>query len=206
MEKMKKTNIKIIQYKWAGKWGPFKIKIDCGECGITESIIEHVISKKFEEYEIDFEVLPWLDNWYNVIFKGGFHAPIVLVNGKIISQGKLLDSSILEAEIRKNITQDYSFENKEGLNIVFSKKGCPYCDDAKDILKRNNIDFENRDIIESPDFGAQMFSLVKKIYPKDKPITVPQIFLNGEYFGTAQDLVLAEKEGLLTKNKNKKDV
>ena len=62
--------IKITQYKWAGKWGPFKIKIPCGECSLTEGIIKDVIEKEFQGVDISFEVLPWLDNWFSVLLRG----------------------------------------------------------------------------------------------------------------------------------------
>jgi len=27
--------VQILLYRWAGKWGPFKVKIPCGECTLT---------------------------------------------------------------------------------------------------------------------------------------------------------------------------
>ncbi len=191
MKDIKKDKIKIVQYKWAGNWGPFKIKIPCGECGLSEGVIEHVIKDQFPDVDIDFEVLPWLNNWYKPILKGGWHAPIVEVNGKMIAQGKVIDSGLLAASIRDNLEETYKITKG---NIVFSKEGCPHCDKAKEFLDRNGIKYEVRDAVKDPFFAAQMFNLVKKIYPADKPVTVPQIWLDGKYFGVAEDIERAEKE------------
>jgi hypothetical protein len=52
--------IQIVQYKWSGSWGPFKISIPCGECSVTEGIIKHVLEEDFKpEFEkglLKFEV------------------------------------------------------------------------------------------------------------------------------------------------------
>jgi glutaredoxin len=191
--------MEIIQYKWAGKWGPFKIKIMCGECSISESIVENILKKKFPNEKIDFKVLPWLDNWYKVIWKGGWHAPIITVNGKIISQGKVLDFHLLEAEIRSQLSLSFTIEEKKDNNIVFTKNDCPFCVKAKDILKRNKIDFEEKEIIENADFASQFFSVMKNIFPKNKTITVPQVFLDGKYIGGLEELEEKESKGFLKK-------
>lgn len=181
--------ISVIQYKWAGSWGPFSIKIPCGECGASEGIIESVIETEFTSrgIQVDFQVLPWLDEWYKPLIKGGWHAPIVLVNGKMIGQGKVIDAGLLAATIRKEITDGYELQEHEQ-NVVFSKPGCPHCTSAKKILKENNIDYIEKDITTDPFSANQLFYLTKQFFPHNKPVTTPQIWLNGEYAGEASDI------------------
>ena len=34
--------VKVTVYKWAGKWGPFEVKIPCGECTLTLDVLQDV--------------------------------------------------------------------------------------------------------------------------------------------------------------------
>ncbi|MEM8723872.1 MAG: glutaredoxin, partial [Cyanobacteria bacterium P01_G01_bin.39] len=31
--------VPITLFRWAGAWGPFKVKIPCGECTLTKDVI-----------------------------------------------------------------------------------------------------------------------------------------------------------------------
>ena len=176
--------VEIIQYKWEGSWGPFKIKVECGECNITHGIIEDVLEKEFQGEDISFKTLPWLDNWYKVILKGGWHAPIVVVNGKVIEQGKVIDRGQLAHAIRKELSNLYQVSG----NVIFTKPGCTYCREAKELLQKNNIVFEERDIIADSRAAHELFTTTKKFFPKNKPVTVPQIWLSGKYIGGTTEL------------------
>lgn len=81
------AKVEVIDYKWVGKWGPFKIKTQCGECDFDTALIKDMMKKEFKGKDISFEVKPWLDNWWRVIWKFAWHAPIIMVNGKVYSQG-----------------------------------------------------------------------------------------------------------------------
>ena len=90
------TKINIVQYKWEGKWGPFKVKVRCGECDLSSTILKSMIKKEFKGKDVKLTILPWLDNWYKVILKGGWHAPIFIVNGRLFSQGNVISRSKLK--------------------------------------------------------------------------------------------------------------
>jgi glutaredoxin 3 len=60
--------------------------------------------------------------------------------------------------------------------IVWSKYNCPYCDQAKALLKQRNIPFEERKIGD----GYTKEELLEAV-PTAR--TVPQIFLDEEYVG-----------------------
>ncbi|MEM9336962.1 MAG: glutaredoxin [Patescibacteria group bacterium] len=192
--------INVTQYKWAGSWGPFKIKIPCGECGASEGIIEQVIKTEFapKGIKVNFEVLPWLDNWWKPLLKGAWHAPIVEVNGKVIGQGKVIDAGRLGAEIRAAITDGYELRPEEP-NVIFSKPGCPHCKKAKEIFAEKGIAYIEKDITADPFYANQLFYLTKQFFPHNKPVTVPQIWLEGSYFGEASD-VEEQQDSLLTKH------
>lgn len=66
--------------------------------------------------------------------------------------------------------------------IVWSKKDCPYCINAKDELTKRGIEFEER-VIGDVWTKDQLLEAV----PNAK--TVPQIFLDGQHIGGYTDLM-----------------
>lgn len=184
-----------MQYKWAGKWGPFKITVPCGECGASEGIIQHVIDTEFAPHGIavDFETRPWLDVWWKPLLRGAWHAPIVLVNGKVVSQGVVVDAGKLASALREEITDGYELGDDEH-NVIFTRDGCPHCAKAKDILTKNGISYIEKEITSDPFAAHQLFYLTKQFFPRNKPVTVPQVWLGGEYFGEASDVEAREDE------------
>lgn len=186
--------MKIIQYKWAGSWGPFKISIPCGECAVTENIITDVIETEFREYKniIEFEVLDWLPNWWRIILRGGWHAPIITVNQKVIFQGQVLDRGYLASVIRKELVTDIEIP-KDGV-ILFSKQNCKHCKRAKESLDMNNIKYTIRDVVADPLAAVELFHHTKKFFPKNKPVTTPQIWIQGVYIGGADELEIYFKK------------
>ena len=65
--------------------------------------------------------------------------------------------------------------------IVWSKYHCPYCDQAKALLKSRNIEFEERKIGD----GFTKEELLEAV-PNAR--TVPQIFLDGKLIGGFTEL------------------
>lgn len=65
--------------------------------------------------------------------------------------------------------------------IVWSKNQCPYCDQAKNLLKMKGIEFEERNI--NKDFTKEQ---LLEAVPTAR--TVPQIFLDGELVGGFTEL------------------
>jgi glutaredoxin len=61
--------------------------------------------------------------------------------------------------------------------IIWSKDGCPYCDMAKQLLERNGIKYEERNIQGESWTKEQLLEAV----PGAK--SVPQIFIYGELVG-----------------------
>jgi hypothetical protein len=72
----------ITQYKWAGKWGLFRIKSHCQECDLVTSTLRSMVGQEFKGKNVVFEVKPWLDNIFFCLRQGAWHAPIIMINGK----------------------------------------------------------------------------------------------------------------------------
>lgn len=65
--------------------------------------------------------------------------------------------------------------------VVWSKYNCPYCDQAKALLKQKDIEYEERKIGD----GYTKEDLLEEI-PTAR--TVPQILINGELIGGFNEL------------------
>jgi glutaredoxin len=183
-----KDDIRIVQYKWAGKWGPFKIKIPCGECAVTQNIIEDVMNTDFENHKdtLSFEVKEWLPHWWRLLLRGGWHAPIVTINNKVVFQGQAIDRGFLASEIRKELVK-ISEIPKTGF-VIYSKEGCKHCVRAKELFKEMHLEYAERDVVVDPMATAEIFHHTKKFFPKNKPVTTPQIWHNEAYIGGADEL------------------
>ncbi|MBT4803721.1 MAG: glutaredoxin 3 [Legionellales bacterium] len=76
--------------------------------------------------------------------------------------------------------------------IIYSKNNCPYCDRAKDLLKRKNIEF--KEVMVDLDQNEYQIML-----EKSKRRTVPQIFFKDKHIGGFDDLWALEQAGELNK-------
>jgi glutaredoxin 3 len=67
---------------------------------------------------------------------------------------------------------------------VYTKTVCPHCVRAKGVLKNRNIEYVE---IDAP---SNMEAMIERVTTASglPPRTVPQIFLDGEYIGGADDL------------------
>ena len=188
---MARTNAKrgvpvtLKLYKFEGQWGPFKVRIPCGECALTEDVIKDTIEKELANAEVDLVIKEWLTYWWEPLFAGGgWHAPIVLVDNKLISQGDALNRGLLaEAVIREHVKR-FDLEG----NHFFGKPNCPYCDLGKKYLEDAGIEFKYHDVVANPGAMYEMLARVKPIVGEKTPITTPQIWLDGDYVGGAEDL------------------
>ena len=176
--------VKITLYRWAGAWGPFKVSIPCGECALTHDVIEDTMARELEGIPVQLEVLDWLSHWWQPLFKGGWHAPIVMVEGRIISQGAALNRGMLT----QAVIEAYSRNSKVDRNLVFGKQSCPHCQRAKTYLDNAKIAYEYHDVVSEPRALYEMLARVKPLISAKTPVTVPQIWIDGDYVGGADDL------------------
>ena len=57
--------------------------------------------------------------------------------------------------------------------IVYTKTGCPWCNDALAFLRSNNIPFENREVLSSPAF-------FEELKEKSKQTKTPTFDIDGD--------------------------
>lgn len=176
--------IKITLYRWAGSWGPFKVSIPCGECALTADVIKDTMETELAGIPVDLDIRDWLTEWYKPLLRGGWHAPIVLVENQIIGQGGALNRGLLTQAVIERYAKRSSIDGTH----VFGKASCPHCVRAKDHLDEANIEYNYRDVVANPLDLYEMLARVKPIVGPKTPITVPQIWVNGEYVGGADEL------------------
>lgn len=182
-----KANMKPIQitvYRWAGAWGPFKVSIPCGECSLTRDVIMDTVDKELDGIPVELDMRDWLSEWYRPLLRGGWHAPIILVEGKIIAQGSALNRGVLT----QAVIEAHARRSEISGNHVFGKLSCPHCTHAKEHLDRAGIDYKYRDVVSNPADLYEMLARVKPIVGPKTPVTVPQIWIDGKYVGGADQL------------------
>ena len=97
--------LQIIIYKMTGKQLFFNVpeKV-CEECDLSVAQVKSV-ANKVNGNAVDIKVKPWFNHVFQVLLKGGWHPPVVMINGKIFSQGIVPDAKELENKIRENINK-----------------------------------------------------------------------------------------------------
>jgi glutaredoxin len=177
-------SVNITVYRWAGAWGPFKVSIPCGECALTNDVINDTIDKELNGIKVDLKTLDWLSYWWEPLLKGGWHAPIVMVEGRVISQGAALNRGVLTQAVIEAFARNTNIEK----NIVFGKSSCPHCVRARSYLDDAAIDYEYHDVVGEPRALYEMLARVKPLIGAKTPVTVPQIWMDGNYIGGANEL------------------
>ena len=178
--------VKITLFRWAGSWGPFKVSIPCGECAMTEAIIDDVVNQELGDIPVSIEVKDWLSFWWQPLLKSGWHAPIVMVEGRVISQGEGLNRGVLT----QAVGELYAGQVPISGNHIFGKNDCPSCVGARKYFEQQGIDYKYHNIIHSPRALYEMIKRVKSIIGYNVPITVPQIWVDGKYVGGYDQLNL----------------
>ncbi|MGE3961753.1 MAG: glutaredoxin family protein [Dehalococcoidia bacterium] len=56
----------------------------CRECDLTIRAVEHAIEGR---QDVVLRIKPWWNHLFDALRRGGWHAPVVTINGKVFSQG-----------------------------------------------------------------------------------------------------------------------
>ena len=183
---MSKTDqpVRVTLYRWAGAWRPFKVNIPCGECALTRDVLADTFATELAGIPVELDVKDWLSAWWEPLPRGGWHAPIVMVEGRLVSQGHALNRGaltevVIDAHARRTAVAG---------NHVFGKATCPHCVRAKVYLAEAGIAYAYHDVVKEPRALYEMLARVKPIVGAKTPITVPQIWLDGAYVGGADQL------------------
>ena len=169
----------LLLYRWAGKWGPFKVKIPCGECTLTTDIVEDVLANELKTARVKLTVRDWLSHMVKAFFQGAKHAPVLMLNGKVISQGVAINRGLLAETVMNEHVQHFPLEGTH----IFGKENCGYCRKAKVLADAAALDHQYHDVVKNPGAMYEMLARVKPIVGPKTPITTPQIWIDGEYIG-----------------------
>ena len=74
---------------------------------------------------------------------------------------------------------------------VYTTNQCPYCINAKKLLKAKGVNFEDINISDD-----EMYML-NKLAKKSGVYTVPQIYIDGKFVGGCDDLYQLERQNKL---------
>lgn len=176
--------VKVTLFRWAGSWGPFKVRIPCGECSLTKDVIRDTFECELAGVPVDLDIRDWLSEWWRPLRRGGWHAPIVVVEGRVVSQGHALNRGLLT----EAVIDAHARRTKVAGNHLFGKASCPHCVRAKEYLEDAGLDYRYHDVVKEPRALYEMLARVKPIVGPKTPITVPQIWIDGAYVGGADAL------------------
>lgn len=104
--------INITIYRFTGRQGFFKVpKKWCEECDLLVATVKQTVEELGLENQTKLKVKPWFLWWWQPLFlRFAWHAPIFVVNGKLISQGKIPNKETLVKTLQ-NVVQTTEFRN-----------------------------------------------------------------------------------------------
>lgn len=91
--------IRITMYYWGGSRLGISINSECEECDINSSILRSMQENEFKGQPVSVSIQPWLSNIWSSLRYGGWHAPVVLVDDSVFSQGVVIDREMLAADV-----------------------------------------------------------------------------------------------------------
>lgn len=71
----------------------------CEECDLTIRLVRQIVSD-LGRHDIRVEVKPWLRHMFDALRRGGWHAPVVTIDGEVFSQGVVPDAEALKGRLR----------------------------------------------------------------------------------------------------------
>ena len=89
----------ITMYRWAGTKYGITIKSECKECDINTAILQDMKDKEFAGKNVVIEIKPWLTHVWESLRRGGWHAPVIVVEQHIFSQGVVLNREKLALQV-----------------------------------------------------------------------------------------------------------
>lgn len=79
--------------------GPLRVPSRwCEECDLTIRQVQRVVDELGRD-DLRVEVKPWLRHLFDALRRGGWHAPVVTIDGKVFSQGVVPDADALKQRL-----------------------------------------------------------------------------------------------------------
>lgn len=96
---MVRDKVKVTIYRFTGRQLFFTVpERYCEECDLTIRLVKQ-IAFELDEDKVEVVVKPWFNYLLEALFKGGWHPPVVMVDGKRVSQGVIPDAEVLRKRI-----------------------------------------------------------------------------------------------------------
>ena len=93
--------VDIVIYRITGPQGLVDIPHRyCEECDLTVRLVQSLL-EELGDPNICLDVKPWMLYFWKPIWRGGWHAPILTLNGRVFSQGIVPEREALRDAIRK---------------------------------------------------------------------------------------------------------
>jgi predicted thioredoxin/glutaredoxin len=87
----------VTVYPITGKQLFFRVPHSwCEECNLSIRVVENVAA---DLDHVEVRVRPWFNNLVAALSRGGWHAPVVTIDGEIFSQGIVPDEDELRAAL-----------------------------------------------------------------------------------------------------------
>ena len=64
----------------------------CEECDLTVRLVQRVAS---DLPHVEVRIKPWFNNLFDALRRGGWHPPVVTIDGKVATQGVVPDEATL---------------------------------------------------------------------------------------------------------------
>lgn len=89
--------IEVVIYRFTGSQGLFNVpKKWCEECDLLIDMVKKTISDLGLEEKTQLKIKPWFLWWWHPLLNYlAWHAPILIINGRLISQGVVPDKQTL---------------------------------------------------------------------------------------------------------------
>ncbi len=103
--------IEVTIYRFTGSQGCFSIpKKWCEECDLLVAMVKKTISELGIESKTKLTIKPWFLWWWQPLLKYmAWHAPLLIINGTLISQGKVPNKETLIKALTQNVVQATEF-------------------------------------------------------------------------------------------------
>jgi hypothetical protein len=97
------SNIKLTIYRFTGWQGLFKIPESwCLECDLLVRATQQAIQAAYAEESAELTIRPWFPwFWRPLLWNRAWHAPILTVNGRLVSAGIVPPVEEIAEAIRK---------------------------------------------------------------------------------------------------------
>lgn len=92
--------VSVVVYRITGKQLFFTVPHRvCEECDLTVATAKKAVENAGPEVA-GLTVKPWLNSIIEALLRGGWHPPVVTVDGRVVSQGMVPATSVIEGAIR----------------------------------------------------------------------------------------------------------